>query len=260
MGQKEVLLEVKNLHASVDGRPILKGINLAVARGEIHAIMGPNGSGKSTLSHVLLGHPRYQVTEGAVLYQGEDLLALKTEERAKKGLFLAFQYPTAVPGVNMVTFLRTMLAKTGGKEIPVKEFRKILYEKMALLDMDSSFAQRYLNDGFSGGEKKRSEILQMALFSPEMAVLDETDSGLDIDALKTVCEGITKIFHSGMGLLIITHYQRMLNYIAPNIVHVMVDGRIARSGGPELALELEESGYDAIIEAMAASAPAKAGA
>lgn len=251
MDRQQQLLVIENLHAKVEDSAILNGVNLSIGWGEIHAIMGPNGSGKSTLSHVLMGHPRYQVTGGRVLYKGEDLLALKPEQRAKKGLFLAFQYPTAIPGVNMINFLRTMLASVRGKEVSIKEFRPLLTEKMKLLEMDKSFAQRYLNDGFSGGEKKRSEILQMALLNPEMAVLDETDSGLDIDALRTVCEGINKAFHPEMGLLIITHYQRMLDYIKPHFVHVMVEGRIVRSGGAELALELEESGYDKIIEQFA---------
>jgi Fe-S cluster assembly ATP-binding protein len=246
MSTKEPLLIVENLHASVDNREILKGVNLQVSRGEIHAVMGPNGSGKSTLSNVLMGHPRYTVTKGRVLYKGEDLLSLKPEERAKKGIFLAFQYPTAVPGVNFVNFLRTMMKNVRGSDVPVKEFRKLLQEKMELLEIDPSFTQRYLNDGFSGGEKKRSEILQMALLNPEMAILDETDSGLDIDALRIVCNGINKLFNPNMGLLIITHYQRMLNYIQPHVVHVLVDGQIVRSGGPELALELEKSGYESL--------------
>ena len=250
MEGKEKLLVIENLHANVADKEILKGVNLTVHRGEIAAIMGPNGSGKSTLSNVLMGHPLYKVTGGKVTYKGEDLLSLKPEERAKKGMFLAFQYPTAVPGVNMVNFLRTMLKNVRGADVPVRDFRKLLTEKMQLLEMDTAFTQRYLNDGFSGGEKKRSEILQMALLNPEMGILDETDSGLDIDALKIVCEGINKVFNEKMGLLIITHYQRMLNYIKPHTVHVMVDGRIARSGGADLAHELEEKGYDPTIEAF----------
>lgn len=252
----EVLLKIENLHAKVEGREILKGVNLLIRRGEIHAVMGPNGSGKSTLSHVLMGHPRYEVTQGNVLYKGEDLLRLKPNERAKKGLFLAFQYPFAIPGVNLVTFLRAMLRNVRGKEIAVRDFRKLLTEKMEFLEMDQSFAKRSLNDGFSGGEKKRSEILQLSLFQPELAILDETDSGLDIDALRIVCDGIKKIAGEQtdkIGFLIITHYQRMLNYITPHFVHVMVNGQIAKSGGAELALELEETGYDSTVEQLAAT-------
>ena len=244
---KKEVLKIQNLHAEVEGKEILKGVNLVIYAGEIHAIMGPNGSGKSTLSNVLMGHPHYKITQGEILFKGESLLSLKPEERAKKGLFLAFQYPTSVPGVNMISFLRTMLKNARGTEISVRDFRKLLEEKMLLLEMDKSFAQRYLNDGFSGGEKKRSEILQMALLNPEMAVLDETDSGLDIDALKTVCEGIKKIFTPENSLLIITHYQRMLNYIKPDFVHVLADGKMVKSGGSELALELEEKGYDLVL-------------
>jgi Fe-S cluster assembly ATP-binding protein len=244
---KQEILKIQNLHAEIEGKEILKGVNLVIHSGEIHAIMGPNGSGKSTLSNVLMGHPHYKITQGEILFKGENLISLKPEERAKKGLFLAFQYPTSVPGVNMVSYLRTILKNVKGSDIPVREFRKLLEEKMGLLEMDKSFAQRYLNDGFSGGEKKRSEILQMALLNPELAVLDETDSGLDIDALRTVCEGIKKTFQSENSLLIITHYQRMLNYIKPDFVHVLAEGKMVKSGGPELALELEEKGYDLVL-------------
>jgi len=246
-------LEIQNLHVAVDGKPILKGLTLAVRKGEIHALMGPNGSGKSTLANALMGNPKYQVTEGKIFYRGEDVLGLSADERARKGLFLAFQYPTAIPGVSLANFLRTALnarRKEMGeaKPIPPKEFRALVTGHMALLKMDESFAGRYLNDGFSGGEKKRAEILQMAVLRPEIAVLDETDSGLDIDALRIVSEGVNALTGPDLGVLLITHYQRLLNYIKPHFVHVLVDGRVVKSGGPELALELEAQGYDWIRE------------
>ena len=242
-------LEIQNLHVSVEGKPILKGLSLSVRKGEIHAIMGPNGSGKSTLANALLGHPKYEVTEGKIFYQGEDILELSADERARKGLFLAFQYPTAIPGVSVANFLRMALTarrKEQGMEkpLPPKEFRALMKEKMALLKMDESFAGRYINDGFSGGEKKRAEILQMAVLRPEIAILDETDSGLDIDALRIVSEGVNALAGPELGVLLITHYQRILNYIKPHFVHVLVDGRIVKSGGPELAHELEAQGYE----------------
>ena len=250
-------LEIRDLHVSVEGKPILKGLSLAVRKGEVHALMGPNGSGKSTLANALMGNPKYEVTQGQILYQGVDVLELGADERARKGLFLAFQYPTAIPGVSVANFLRTALnarRKEIGEEKPIapKEFRALVKEQMALLKMDESFAGRYLNDGFSGGEKKRAEILQMAVLRPEIAVLDETDSGLDIDALRIVSEGVNALAGPDLGVLLITHYQRILNYIKPHFVHVLVDGRIVKSGGPELALELEAQGYDWIREDRAA--------
>ncbi|MBI5595050.1 MAG: Fe-S cluster assembly ATPase SufC [Elusimicrobia bacterium] len=238
------LLEVTDLHAEIDGKPILKGLSLSIEKGQVHAIMGPNGSGKSTFSNILLGHPSYKVTSGKILYKGEDVTALPTHQRARRGMFLAFQYPTAIPGVTVANFLRTALkAVLGDEKQAVKTFRKLLKEKMALLKMDEKFATRYVNDGFSGGEKKRLEILQMAVLNPSLAILDETDSGLDIDALRVVCDGINDIAGPETGVLVITHYQRMLDYVKPHFVHVLMDGRIGQSGGPELALELERTGY-----------------
>ncbi|MEK7744708.1 MAG: Fe-S cluster assembly ATPase SufC [Elusimicrobiota bacterium] len=236
------LLEIQDLHVEVDGKPILKGVDLSVRAGEIHALMGPNGSGKSTLSNVLLGHPKYTVTRGRVLFQGEDVLPLKTWERARKGMFLAVQYPVAVPGVSVANFLRTALKARFGEQA-VKTFRKLLREKMQLLGMDEKFASRYVTEGCSGGEKKRLEILQLALLDPSFAVLDETDSGLDIDALRTVSEGINRMAGPEKGFLLITHYQRILDYVKPKFVHVLLEGRIAQSGGPELPAELEKKGY-----------------
>jgi Fe-S cluster assembly ATP-binding protein len=241
------LLVVDNLHATVEGKPILKGLTLTVNAGEVHALMGPNGSGKSTLSYCLMGHPKYQITGGRVLYRGEDLTGLSPDERAKKGIFLAFQYPTAIPGVTIANFLRAALRGVrGGTDMPVKEFRQSVKTQLKALGVPDSFMNRYVNDGFSGGEKKRLEILQMALLSPALAILDETDSGLDIDALKTVAAGINALRGPERGILLITHYQRLLNYIKPDRVHVLVDGRVARSGGAELALELEAKGYESL--------------
>ncbi len=247
-------LEIKNLHVSVNDKEILQGVNLTVRQGEIHAVMGPNGTGKSTLAYTLMGHPAYTVTGGEVLFKGQNILALGPDERSRRGLFLAFQYPVAVPGVTVANFLRTALnahrraLHPEDKGIPVPEFRRLLKEKMDLLKMDPSFATRYLNDGFSGGEKKRAEILQMAMLKPEIAILDETDSGLDIDALRVVAEGVNALMGPDLGVLIITHYQRLLNYIKPHFVHVMMDGRIVESGGPDLALSLEERGYSWLRE------------
>jgi Fe-S cluster assembly ATP-binding protein len=247
-------LIVRNLHVSIEDKPILKGLNLIVNQGEVHAIMGPNGTGKSTLAYTLMGHPSYQVTEGEVIFKGQDILALKADERSRLGLFLAFQYPVAIPGVSLANFLRTALnarrkaVNTQDKGIPVPEFRKMLKQKMELLKMDPVFAGRYLNDGFSGGEKKRAEILQMATLQPEIAILDETDSGLDIDALRIVAEGVNALRGPELGVMVITHYQRILNYIKPDVVHVMLDGRIVESGGADLALHLEEHGYDWVRE------------
>lgn len=245
-------LEIKDLHVQVEGKEIIKGINLTINAGEIHAIMGPNGSGKSTLANTLAGHPRYVVTQGDILYKGESILEWGPDERAQKGIFLAFQYPMAIPGVTVANFLRTALnakrkaisADGEAKVISIPEFRKLLLKQMELLKLDPSFATRYINDGFSGGEKKRVEILQMAVLNPELAILDETDSGLDIDALRIVAEGVNTLMNPNLGVLLITHYQRILNYIKPQFIHVLVDGRLAISGGPELALQLEEKGYD----------------
>lgn len=261
------MFEIENLHVNIEDKEILKGVNLTINAGEIHALMGPNGSGKSTLASVIAGHPAYEVTEGSIRYKGEDILELEPNERATKGIFLAFQYPTVIPGVSMANFLRMAVTNvrnaraeeaeanggTAAKLTP-REFRRLMREKMALLKMDESFATRYLNEGFSGGEKKRAEILQMALLEPSMAVLDETDSGLDIDALRVVSEGVNALAGPEMGVLLITHYQRLLNYIKPNFVHIMMDGRIVREGGPELAFELEEKGYEIIREELAAGA------
>jgi len=240
-------LVIQDLHVSVDGREILKGVDLTVPTGEVHALMGPNGSGKSTLAYTLMGHPKYEVTQGQVLFKGEDILDLEPDERARRGVFLAFQYPTAIPGVSLANFLRMSLKSVRGSDMPILEFRRLAKEKMALLKMDDSFFGRYVNDGFSGGEKKRAEILQMALLQPQIAIMDETDSGLDIDALRTVSEGVNAIRGPQMGILIITHYQRILNYIKPDYVHVLVDGRIVRSGQQDLVEALEARGYDWII-------------
>lgn len=240
-------LVVEDLHASIGGKEILRGVNLHVSKGEVHALMGPNGSGKSTLANVLMGHPGYEVTGGRVLFKGQNLLELEPDERARLGVFLAFQYPVAVPGVPVASFLRAATKAVRGSEIPVREFRKALRGQMELLKVDESFVTRYLNEGFSGGEKKKNEMLQMALLRPEIAILDETDSGLDIDALRTVSDGVNALLGPEMGVLIITHYQRILNYIKPDVVHVLVNGRIARTGGRELVEQLESEGYDPII-------------
>jgi Fe-S cluster assembly ATP-binding protein len=248
---KETLLEVTDLRAKIGETEILKGVSLTIRAGEIHAIMGPNGSGKSTLANVLMGNPAYVVTHGEIRFKGERLNELAPDVRARMGLFLAFQYPVAIPGVTMVNFLRQAVNARRGTDVPVREFRELLFAQMDLLKMDQDFARRYVNDGFSGGEKKRAEMLQMAMLQPSMAVLDETDSGLDIDALRTVAEGVNALMNPEMGLLLITHYQRLLNYIKPHFVHVLVDGQIARSGGPELAEELEAKGYEEIEAALA---------
>ena len=250
----QTLLQIKGLHVSVEGKEIIRGLDLSIGAGEVHALMGPNGSGKSTLSNALMGHPKYQITQGSVIYRGSDITPLKADERARKGIFLAFQYPTAIPGVSVTNFLRTVLKSIRGAEVAVREFRKELKEKMELLEMKDSFAGRYVNDGFSGGEKKRLEILQMALIQPHLALLDETDSGLDIDALKIVSEGINRLRSPERGMLVITHYQRLLNYVKPDFVHVLVQGKIVKSGGKELALELESKGYDWVEEGAEAAA------
>lgn len=245
-------LTIRNLHAAVAGSEILKGVDLEVPSGEIHALMGPNGAGKSTLAHVLMGHPAYEVTQGEIVFKGENIVELAPDERSRRGMFLAFQYPVAVPGLSVANFLRTAInAKRKAidaedKGIPVPEFRNLLKEKMDLLEMKHEFAGRYLNDGFSGGEKKRAEILQLATLEPEIAILDETDSGLDIDALQIVASGVNTLSGPNLGMLLITHYQRMLNYIKPDFVHIMLDGRIVESGGAELAQHLEKHGYKKI--------------
>ncbi len=243
----EQLLSIEGLKVSVEGKQILNGVDFEVNRGEVHAIMGPNGSGKSTLANALMGHPRYQVTGGTVLFKGEDILALTPDQRAQRGLFLAFQYPTSIPGVTMVNFLRQAMKAVRGEDVPVREFRTKLLDTMKMLRMDEQFARRYVNEGFSGGEKKRAEILQMGILDPDLAIMDETDSGLDIDALRTVAEGVNRLMTDKLGVVLITHYQRLLNYIKPEFVHVLYQGRIIESGGPALALQLEEQGYDPII-------------
>ncbi|MGK2965950.1 MAG: Fe-S cluster assembly ATPase SufC [Tepidiformaceae bacterium] len=253
----EILLEIDNLHANIGDKAILKGLSLTIRKGEIHAIMGPNGSGKSTLANTLMGNPNYVITSGEVRFKGQPLNAMTPDQRARLGLFLAFQYPVAIPGVTMVNFLRQAVNAVRGEDVPIREFRELLFGKMDVLKMDQEFARRYVNDGFSGGEKKRAEMLQMAMLQPSMAVLDETDSGLDIDALRTVAEGVNALMNPEMGLLLITHYQRLLSYIKPQFVHVLIDGRIVRSGGPELAEELEATGYDE-MEAELAAAPGRA--
>jgi len=256
-------LIIKDLHVRVEGQEILKGLNFEMSKGEVHAIMGPNGSGKSTLANTLMGHPAYVVTRGEILFRGKNLIDLPADERSRLGIFLAFQYPSAIPGVSVASFLRTAINARYDKQDPsdngtsqqrgisMREFRRLLKEKMAMLQMDPSFASRYLNEGFSGGEKKRMEILQMAMLRPELAILDETDSGLDIDALRIVSEGVNELQSPDLGVLVITHYQRILNYIRPEHVHILVDGRVVMSGGPELALELEERGYDWVKESVA---------
>ena len=242
------MLKIENLHASIGDKEILKGISLTVNKGEIHAIMGPNGSGKSTLSSVLIGNPNYEVTGGSVTFEGEDLLELEPEERAHQGLFMSFQYPVEIPGVSMVNFMRAALNERrkaqGLDPIPAPEFLKLMKQKRELVELDSKLASRSVNEGFSGGEKKRNEIFQMAMLEPKLAILDETDSGLDIDALRIVAKGVNELRSPENATIVITHYQRLLDYIKPDFVHVLYKGRIVRSGGPELALELERRGYD----------------
>lgn len=247
-------LSIRNVHVSIDGKEILKGVDLTIRQGEIHALMGPNGTGKSTLAYALMGHPSYVITDGEVWFKGQNILELEPDQRSHLGIFLAFQYPVAIPGVSVANFLRSALnarrkaINPEDKGVPIPEFRKVLKERMDLLKMDHSFAGRYLNEGFSGGEKKRAEILQMAALRPEIAILDETDSGLDIDALRIVSEGVNALRSEELGVLVITHYQRILNYIKPDYVHIMLGGRVVESGGPDLALHLEEHGYDWIRE------------
>src|ERR1700726_1554327 len=246
-------LEIRDLHVRTDDREILRGVDLDISRGEIHALMGPNGSGKSTLANTLLGHPTYEISEGTITFKGEELNEAEPHERAKAGLFLAFQYPVSIPGVSVANFLRMAINAKREEPIQVKEFRTQLQHAIELLDVDRSFTSRHLNDGFSGGEKKRAEILQMATLAPTVAILDETDSGLDIDALRTVAEGVQKLHdESGLGVLIITHYQRILHYVNPDFVHVMLDGRIVLEGGVELVERLEREGYDRIRQEFGA--------
>ncbi len=263
MKEAPIILDIKNLHAVTEDRPILRGVNLTVRSGEIHAIMGPNGSGKSTLSKVLAGHPDYTVTAGDVLYFGNNLLELEPDERAREGVFLAFQYPMEIPGVSNATFLRAaynqLRKHRGEEELDPLEFDDLLHEKIKIVEMDRTFIERSVNEGFSGGEKKRNEILQMAILEPKLAVLDETDSGLDIDALRIVANGVNRLHTDDNAIILVTHYQRLLDYIQPDFVHVLLDGRIVKSGGKELALELEQRGYDWIreeVEAKAAGAGA----
>ena len=250
-----MLLEIKNLHAGIEGKEILKGLNLTVKRGEVHAIMGPNGSGKSTLSKVLAGHPSYEVLSGEVIYEGRNLLELEPDERAREGVFMAFQYPVEVPGVSNAQFLRLAynekMKHLGQEELDPLEFNDYLKEKAKIVGMSSEFFKRSVNEGFSGGEKKRNEILQMAVLEPKLAILDETDSGLDIDALRIVAEGVNKLRSDENAIILVTHYQRLLNYIEPDFVHVLADGKIVRDGGKELALALEEKGYDWVKSANA---------
>jgi Fe-S cluster assembly ATP-binding protein len=249
-------LEIRNLHAKVaeTGQSILRGVNLTIKQGEIHALMGPNGSGKSTLSNVIMGNPQYEVTDGKILLDGESVLDMEPDERSRAGLFLAFQYPVTIPGVTLANFLRHAINSRlkaqdpDSKGMPIPQFARMMRAKMDSMGVDHSFAGRYLNEGFSGGEKKRAEVLQMAVLEPKIALMDETDSGLDIDALRIVAEGVQKLTGPQMGTLVITHYQRMLNYIKPDFVHVMLNGRIVESGGAELALQLEEQGYDWLRE------------
>ena len=238
------LFKIEDLHVGIEGKEILKGVDLTVNAGEIHALMGRNGTGKPTLANALMGHPKYEITRGKIWLNGVEVTAMEPEERAIAGLFLAFQYPIAIPGVNVVSFLRAAIKAQRGADMPIRDFRILLKEQMKLLSMNENFAGRYVNDGFSGGEKKRLEILQMAMLNPKMVLLDETDSGLDIDALQVVAEGINRTMSPERGVLLVTHYQRILNFVKPNFVHVMMNGKIVKSGGPELALDLEKQGYD----------------
>lgn len=242
----EPVLLIEDLHAGVEGNEIIKGLNLELPRGEVHALMGPNGSGKSTLANVLMGHPAYELTHGRILFKGQDVTGMSADERSRLGMFLAFQYPVEVPGVSLLNFLRTSLNSRREKDIPVREFRAMVKDKLDMLGMDPSFTKRNLNEGFSGGEKKRNEVLQMALLQPELAILDETDSGLDIDAVRIVSGAVNAMRGPEISFLVITHYMRILNYLDPDVVHIMLGGRVVKSGGPELAHELEEKGYNSI--------------
>jgi len=248
------MLKIENLHVEIEGGEILKGLDLEVGKGEIHAIMGPNGSGKSTLSNVLMGHPRYEVTDGTIEFLGEDVLELEADERARLGMFLAFQYPSEVPGVSVANFLRTAVNSVREEELPPMQMYRLIQEKMKIMQMDPKFAERYLNEGFSGGEKKRNEILQMLMLEPKLAIMDETDSGLDIDALQVVSKGVNELRGPEFSAVVITHYNRILRYIEPDFVHVMLDGRIVTSGGKELALALEEKGYDWVRQEFGSAA------
>ena len=246
------MLEIKDLHANINGKEILKGINLTIKEGEVHAIMGPNGSGKSTLSSVLVGHPAYEVTKGSVTFRGKDLLAMSPEDRSHEGMFLSFQYPVEIPGVSMVNFMRAAVNEKrkyeGIEPLTSSEFLKLMREKRSIVELDNKLANRSVNEGFSGGEKKRNEIFQMAMLEPKLSILDETDSGLDIDALRIVAEGVNKLKTPQTSCIVITHYQRLLDYIKPDIIHILYKGRIVKTAGPELALELEQRGYDWIKE------------
>jgi Fe-S cluster assembly ATP-binding protein len=248
------MLKIEDLHIEIDGQEIIKGLDLEVGEGEIHAIMGPNGSGKSTLANVLMGHPRYEVTGGSITFKGEDVFELEPDERAKLGMFLAFQYPSEVPGVSVANFLRTAVNSVREEELSPMDMYRLIQEKMKIMQMDPKFAERYLNEGFSGGEKKRNEILQMLMLEPELAIMDETDSGLDIDALQVVAKGVNELRGPDFSAVIITHYQRILRYIEPDRVHVMLDGRIVTSGGKDLAHELEDKGYEWVRQEFGAGA------
>lgn len=252
MTQAQPTLEIRDLHVAIDDKEILKGVNLSVGSGEVHALMGPNGAGKSTLGNAIMGHPKYTVTQGDIRYRGESILGWTPDARARAGLFLSFQYPTAIPGVTVVNFLRQAVNAGREQEMPIREFRTLLTEKMKLLKVPDEMARRYLNEGFSGGEKKKAEILQLGVLQPQMAILDETDSGLDVDALRTVAEGVNALAGPELGILIITHYNRILSYIRPDTVHVLIDGQVVRSGGADLANEIEERGYDWLMAGAAA--------
>jgi Fe-S cluster assembly ATP-binding protein len=245
-------LEIRDLHVSIEDKEILKGVNLTIAQGQIHALMGPNGAGKSTLGNTIMGHPRYRVTSGDIRFRGESILGRTPDQRARSGLFLSFQYPTAIPGVTMVNFLRQAVNAVRGEDMRSSQFLSLLREKQQLLKVPDDMVRRYLNEGFSGGEKKKAEILQLGILQPAIAVLDETDSGLDVDALRTVAEGVNALSGPNLGILIITHYNRILNYIKPDVVHVMIDGRVVRSGGADLATEIENRGYDWLMSGAAA--------
>ena len=259
MNEQSPFFAVRNLHASVDGKEILRGVDLQINPGEIHALMGPNGSGKSTLAYTLTGHPKYVVTDGEIVFQGENVADLPPDERARRGMFLAFQYPVGVPGVTLANFLRTSLKAVSGKEVSALEFRKRVREQMGKLKMDDSFATRYVNEGLSGGEKKKSEVLQLAILQPRLAILDETDSGLDIDAIRVVAEGVNQVVNPEMGVLLITHYENFLKHIQPDFVHVLYRGRIAQSGGRELADRLQDEGYDPLLAELGLTEGAAAG-
>jgi Fe-S cluster assembly ATP-binding protein len=257
--QETAILEVRGLRVEVEGKEILKGIDIVVPQGEVHAVMGPNGSGKSTLANVIMGRPTYKVTAGEIVFKGQDIGRLKPDQRAQLGLFLAFQYPTEIPGVSVVNFLRSAYNAVKGEGISALAFRKRLKEKMVMLDVEDSMVARYVNQGFSGGEKKKNEVLQLAVLEPDIAILDETDSGLDIDSLKAVAQGVQRLIGPNLGVLLITHYQRILNYITPDRIHVMMDGRIVLSGGPELAPELEKKGYEGLRAELGLTSDGQAG-